>query len=1253
MKILKVMGKNLASIASEFCIDFTDHRFAKSGVFAITGRTGGGKSTILDAICLALYATTPRLKANKSTKISQINELQNITTNNPASIMTYGKKDCYAKVEFLSNTGEHCVATWKFAPKRAGGKPDESVAFENLDTNQHLTSKREVKEAVIKAIGLSEDQFNQVVLLPQGSFNNFLKADPNDRAQLLEKITGSVIYNELSRYVFALTKEIEEQIERKVTMLGAFDLLDETQRQQLETEQQTLTDSYQNTLKEQAHIKKAQESKQKLSGLQKEQQQAQNALAKIAIMPAELEQQKQYVADHSRFVLKIGVLQQLQNSEQAVTEQQQKVKVATQRLTELTEQWQQAERKKQNCDKQCDQVQEEQQQAEPMRTEALQLDNLLLSQEEQYNSAKNKSLDSKQQLTTLVQTQQKLTQELQTLQSDLDTATQDVATLSYYGKMHNDWSFLQKDVQNYLTQSQRQAELAQQIATKQEQSKTLDKKIAVAEEKLVAIEKDLQKYTKEQAKAKELLAQQDTQNCASELTDLRNQQDDIKALVKVIEVMPTNITELQTEQDQLAKVQQEAQRITTELTQATQQKQLLQQEIANLDGEYQKSMMVHSLDELRRQLANGEPCPLCGAVHHPYAELMPNINACAELKEQLDTKRQELENKTAQISALERQQGQCEAQITVLTKNIQKLNTSITKIIADSNSLFLQVAMSPLSQLEATVWTETLTTLDQRSKDLKAQEKKLTSIMKAVEKAQKSLMSSADNLSECNAQKTNLTTQLNELRSSRQQCDITALNDEQQRITSELETVTNTLNTYFTADIDWGAICRTNPQTAIESIGLQIQAGFTKYENVVQQQTSLQQQITDKNTVISSNHTAVDMQTQQYNVCCEEEKSALKLLKSTQTKRKGLLGGLSVEQFTQQMTKKVADAQQAKQEADQEFIRLSQDKAVQTESCKSEQETYSHAQVKCKEASEQFKVVADNFNVSADYLVTILTLDDHTIQDYQTAIATYEQKVKDAQEKVTQSKLLVTQQEQELAQQLSMFNVADLENGFLSNTYIARVQEVAKQQKQDLDNVVHQLKTDDDYHQKVKDLAEEIERIKAKNKNLIALNGLIGSREGTKFSKFAQNITFDILLAGANSYLKELMPRYELKRVDAERDTLLVMVIDHDNCDSERPYSAISGGESFAVSLSLAIALSDITSGHSRIESLFIDEGFATLDPQSLESVLTVLENLKITGRSIGIITHLQEVSTRIQTHIALEPIADEPMHSSVVLYPQ
>jgi exonuclease SbcC len=169
---------------------------------------------------------------------------------------------------------------------------------------------------------------------------------------------------------------------------------------------------------------------------------------------------------------------------------------------------------------------------------------------------------------------------------------------------------------------------------------------------------------------------------------------------------------------------------------------------------------------------------------------------------------------------------------------------------------------------------------------------------------------------------------------------------------------------------------------------------------------------------------------------------------------------------------------------------------------------------------------------------------------------------------------------------------------------------------------------------------EKQNEIKAKNKVVAKwsrLNTLIGSADGKKYRKFAQGITFELMVDHANKQLHKMSDRYLLLHDNSE--PLELNIVDNYQAGEVRSIKNLSGGESFIVSLALALGLSQMSSKKVQVDSLFLDEGFGTLDEQSLETALETLSTLQQSGKLIGIISHVAGLKERISTQIQVTPI--------------
>ncbi|MGI8634895.1 MAG: SbcC/MukB-like Walker B domain-containing protein, partial [Segetibacter sp.] len=178
----------------------------------------------------------------------------------------------------------------------------------------------------------------------------------------------------------------------------------------------------------------------------------------------------------------------------------------------------------------------------------------------------------------------------------------------------------------------------------------------------------------------------------------------------------------------------------------------------------------------------------------------------------------------------------------------------------------------------------------------------------------------------------------------------------------------------------------------------------------------------------------------------------------------------------------------------------------------------------------------------------------------------------------------------------------------------------------------HKLEEDAITAAKHKEVAAQAEEQQKECSRWDKISQLIGSADGKKFSKFAQGLTLARLTQLANRHLYKLSDRYQILK-SAEKD-LELQIVDAYQADVVRPMTTLSGGESFLVSLSLALGLSDLAGSKTQINSLFIDEGFGTLDAETLDVAISALENLQASGKMIGVISHVEALKERIGTQI-------------------
>lgn len=231
MKILKLNFSNINSLKGTFTIDFEKPELASSGLFAITGPTGAGKSTILDAITLALYCYTSRFQ-----------EITKKTIEEEKGIITRGATESHAQISFQVN-GQTYLSQWSAGLTRTGNLSKIVLKVSKWEDGafKPITDKlKDSRAEIVRIIGLSQEQFTQAIVLSQGKFDEFLRAQKADRYKLLEIITGTVLFREIGKLAFERHREIKEKIKQLSDTMGTIDVLSEADLIAMEAKIQAL-----------------------------------------------------------------------------------------------------------------------------------------------------------------------------------------------------------------------------------------------------------------------------------------------------------------------------------------------------------------------------------------------------------------------------------------------------------------------------------------------------------------------------------------------------------------------------------------------------------------------------------------------------------------------------------------------------------------------------------------------------------------------------------------------------------------------------------------------------------------------------------------------------------------------------------------------------------------------------------------------------------------------------------------------------
>lgn len=258
MKILTIRLKNLASVEDEVIIDFTQEPLASAGIYAISGQTGAGKSTILDALCLALYDRAPRFADNSENLLVQDVGDGQIRQNDVRNVLRRGAGEGFAEVEFVAVDQHRYRARWEVA--RARGKANgtlkqQALSVVDLNTGEELQGrKKEILEQLVRLTGLTYEQFTRTVLLAQNDFATFLKSKEEAKAELLEKLTGTEIYSRISQTVFQLSKNANIELNRLLDSKKLVEVMPEEEAGQLAAQHHQLDGRRQEAVKQLAGL---------------------------------------------------------------------------------------------------------------------------------------------------------------------------------------------------------------------------------------------------------------------------------------------------------------------------------------------------------------------------------------------------------------------------------------------------------------------------------------------------------------------------------------------------------------------------------------------------------------------------------------------------------------------------------------------------------------------------------------------------------------------------------------------------------------------------------------------------------------------------------------------------------------------------------------------------------------------------------------------------------------------------------------
>ncbi|MGQ1946695.1 SbcC/MukB-like Walker B domain-containing protein [Geofilum sp. OHC36d9] len=1081
MKILNLKFKNINSLAGENEIDFTNPAFSNDGLFAITGKTGSGKSSILDAISLALYGKTPRVDV----------------TGSENAVMTRGEKDCYSEIIF-EVTGKRWKSAWKQELTRTGNLKPVNRVIADLNDKIIADQIRLCDTKIVEIIGLTFEQFTKVIMLAQGSFAAFLQADKNDKGELLEQITGTEIYGEISKKVFERNRTEKEKLEKIAIKLEAIKILSEE-------EIKALTDEN--------------------IALEKDKKQIDEKFQKI-------EAAKKWLAD-------------LQNLQKQINEVKLKLPALEGKALKAKEVLEKSEIA-------LKAVKDEQKKQEPVFKQVRVLDTKISEKEKLLRPILNTISEVKKSIDALNSALTSQNDGLEKSKNSLIEKQKWAIANKKYEALISNYSVIEKENQLLIASSNEIKRINTEIVDLQ---KVLDSKQAEYKKATVFFtdkEKSLTVKTKEleakKTELSEILGGKELSQLQSEKEKISNFGIQIKDLIEVEKAISINRKEI----DDINNNLKQFEKLHPELLKIIDNDKKIQVNLENhirtLDENIRLTRTIQSFDEHRHNLKDGEECPLCGSLEHPFA--IGNIPQIGEKEKELATLKKQLQDTIKTIQQNENKLAEVVLNIKNDLKNKAREGKSLAVNLERQKAILAEIKIID-SDYFIFQGDNKLELLDETLKKKRVELKDINGLIARATEREKQIVNLRDK-------------EIPELQKEKLEADkikndtATALKLTEQQLKTKQDSATKLRETYNTEN---EAFLKTLKGYAVENIQ-QLKKRLDAWNDNKMQTDELTTQITTLNSNIALTKKELESQTKLLNDKQKEKQDIESDKQKLSAGRKELFAEKSVEEAENYLNKVLQDCETAKAKAEKEMNEtntdLEKNKAIVTD-------------------KEKELVIRKEQKIT-----------DKTSVELQTHLDEIRTKANEISQKIGANN------------QVLIINANNLKASG--------------------------------------DKLREKEKQQAVCNKWGSLNELIGSGDGKKYRNFAQALTFEHLISLSNNQLQKMSDRYILKRTGDNSNPFELSVIDKFQNGEERTAQNLSGGEKFIMSLSLALGLSKMASNNMRIDTMFIDEGFGTLDSDYLDVALNALSNLQSEGKIIGVISHLIELKERIATHVEVVP---------------
>lgn len=1280
MRILAIRGRNLASLEGDFSIDFTAEPLASAGIYSISGPTGSGKSTLLDTMCLALFGRTPRTDQARENEVKLKDVSENtLGQGDPRNLLRRGSVSGYAEVDFVALDGYGYCARWSVrrARDKASGalqKVQHSLTgLPSLKEEQGTSS--ELLKRISELIGLTFEQFTRSVLLAQNDFATFLKADQGEKASLLEKLTGTERYSAISRLIYekhAAAKQVYEQL---MARLQGVALLTDQEREELDAQLVQVGRSLALLEDQKNAIKLRLDWFSLRDQLLVEKTKAEADELRARTVCEQNVPRKDYLALVDGVQGARSLYDAVVSAGRTLTDKESHCSRLAQDTARATEGKELLEKESDSINKRYLEETERFRLLGPDLKKARQLDIQLAESVRPLKESEN----SLQELTAYYDKEQEKLAQLSLL---CTKTTDSIAALekwrtrylakasiaeqlplleNYLDRAFSAHENLNRSQQTIASLRDTERKQREESATKKELHakqlelfRTASQRLEVAQKEQKGVSIDaVQQESKILRARKELL--QHASQCWKSLDETRRSQgllvNEIAKITALLEMNEGKQFETALRLDMALHLRQQAKQT------------------------YEQAFMAATKDIelLRSKLTDGTPCPLCGSEHHPYAgeddrlkqtlakveeasvAASANYDACWKqcetLKQEAVSLNEKIDQLNKSLQELETEESRLKAEWLPLEETFKgtypNMLSSADKdempfslqgkslllpVEADRISLptegeLLSVAQSGLPVSVMMEWfTEQVIICDDRLKVLEELALTYSNLQKELQLLQEDKLRLNSLVGQLDKELTELTGQFT-LTQSRIVAEEAAC-AEQNRLLQESLLKADEL---FGHD-QWQAAWREDTvgfRDKLRSFAVEWQDNKVRLQ---QEQDNLTRQKAEREGAVN----LLDTIGKQLVTARELVAVRKNTWETIRTSRLLVLDGKDADATEQQMLNAL---ELLKKELDEMGEKLKKQLQLETElkgtykQLEADVKEYQARLVQSKQALQQW--LAD-FNATRSKSVDELMLTSLLERDTQWIASERNYLQQQENDRITARTTL-----DDRIRRLAEHDVKRKEMDWDEASYPAEPEVLQQMQVQcaeksrELDalatEIRFKLRTNEENRQKVQSLEKELLQAREVSENWTSLNEIAGSSDGGKFRRIAQGYTLDVLLSYANVQLSELSKRYRLERVP---DTLALQVIDRDMCDEVRTVHSLSGGESFLVSLALALGLSSLSSNRMRVESLFIDEGFGSLDAETLRVAMDALDSLRTRGRKIGVISHVQEMTERIPVQI-------------------